>query len=89
MPDHATGLAVEIYLALLADLGYRGMEHDWESIIKSRDLTAPGAAEPALQIDSARTAAECFLGRLKRRFPIHGDECFQLDPAKLEMVVTL
>ena len=90
VPDDATGFAVEINLALLADLGYRGVEHYWESIIiRARDLTALGAAERALQIDSKRTVVEGFFGCLKRRFPILGDECFRLNPAKLEMVVTL
>jgi hypothetical protein len=88
--DLVTGLALEIYLALIADPGYKGTQKYWESIIiKPTRLDVPGAAQRAIEIDSDRAPVECFFGRLKRRFPILGDEGFRLDRTKLELVVRL
>jgi hypothetical protein len=90
VPDPRTNMAMEIYLAVIADLGYRGLQDYWESVlIKPTDLSVPGAAERALQIDSDRAPVECLFGGLKRRFPILSDEVFRVDREKLETVVTL
>jgi hypothetical protein len=81
---------METYLAVIADLGYKGLPSYWHSaIIKPSCLTVPGAAETALQVDSDRAVVECFFGRLKSRFKILSDETFRLSEKKLERVVTL
>ena len=88
--DPESGLAREVYLAIIADLGYKGLQHYWHSaIIKPTSLSAPGEAERALQVDSDRAVVECFFGRLKRRFQILGDEGFRLSQLRLDPVVTL
>ena len=79
--DSVTGWAVETYPSVIVDLGRRVLPlYCSIAIVKPTFLAAPGAAEPAMQVDSdpAVVSHADFFGRPKGRFTILGNEGFRL-----------